>query len=84
MTTNRDERVPRPVMVRRHARGVHAVPDIPDVPASRQSLRDLRGLSDDLEILVRAVRDLVALHDEIDAGLHPRGAGRTVSRTPFE
>ena len=88
MTTNRDERVPRPVMVRRHARGVHAVPDIPpdipDVPASRQSLRDLRGLSDDLEILVRAVRDLVALRDELDAGLHPRGAGRTVSRTPFE
>ena len=68
-------------MVRRHARTVHAVPDI---PAPRQSLEDLRGLSDDLEILVRAVHDLVALHDEIDAGLHPRGAGRTVSGTPNE
>lgn len=55
-----------------------------DLPAPRQSLEDLRELSRDLELLVRVVRDLVALQDALDAGLRSRGVGRTVGATPNE
>jgi hypothetical protein len=78
-------------MVGRHARPVRAVPDlpvpdlpVPDLPATRQSLEDLRVLSRDLEVLVRAVPDLVALQAVLDAGLRPRGGERTVGATPIE
>jgi hypothetical protein len=57
-------------MGRRHARRVRAVPDL---PAFRQRVEDLRELPDDLEALARVVRELVALHAVIDAGL-PRPA----------
>jgi hypothetical protein len=57
---------------------------VPDLPAPRQSLDDLRALSRDLEVLVAVVHDLVALHAVLDAGLRPRGGGRTVDATPFE
>ncbi|WP_433787122.1 hypothetical protein ACQPX6_09830 [Actinomycetospora sp. CA-101289] len=50
---------------------------VPDIPSPRPSLEDLRGLSDDLDVLVRAVRDLVALQDEIDAGLGRREGVRS-------
>ncbi|HSK59798.1 MAG TPA: hypothetical protein VK935_12180 [Actinomycetospora sp.] len=47
----------------------------PDLPAFRQSIEDLRELPDDLEVLARVVRELVALRTVIDAGL-PRPAVR--------
>jgi len=59
-------------MPRRHARPVLAVPDL---PAPRQSLVDLRELSRDLEVLVRAVRDLAALQAVLDAGLRRPAVG---------
>jgi hypothetical protein len=68
---------------------VLAAPDIapdlaPDLADPRQSLEDLRGLSRDLEVLVRAVHHLVALQAVLDAGLRSRGGQRTVGATPFE
>lgn len=51
------------------------MPAVADLPATRQSLEDLRELSRDLEILVRAVRDLVALHAVLDEGLHRPAVG---------
>lgn len=62
----------------RHAAGVRVVAStvLADVPGPRGSTEDLRALARDLELLVRVVRDLVALHDEVDAGLR-RFATRT-------
>ena len=56
-------------------RAVVPVSVVPDLSAPRRAAEDLRGLSRDLDLLARAVRDLVALQAEIDAGLRRRGIG---------
>jgi hypothetical protein len=48
---------------------------VADLPAPRHSLEDLRELSRDLEVLVRVVRELAALHAVLDAGLRRPAVG---------
>lgn len=59
------------------------MPAVADLPAPRHSLEDLRELSRDLELLVRAVRELAALHAVLDAGLRrPTVGGRAAEVEP--
>jgi hypothetical protein len=56
---------------------------VADVPAPRHSLEDLHELSRDLELLVRVVRELAALHAVLDAGLRrPAADDRAVEVEP--